>query len=296
MTFLHWRPRGRSLRRGMLLLALVPAALIGTHEARAESAAERSYQAGLRYETGIGRPADFGLAYLHYCRSVRAGHAGAALRLSILTDHGAGVERDAGTAAGWLRRAAEGGNALARHLLVRFEGVPEKKPHCRLPEDGDAPARMAAEGSLRYEIEHLVRSQAPALGLDPALVLAVIQVESGFQAKAVSGKGAIGLMQIIPETGRRFGLTQPLDPAENVRAGMAYLRWLMSYFNGDVELALAGYNAGENAVVRHGGIPPYPETRSYVTRVMGLYACQRSRTLMGWTAPVSGITVPYEGC
>ena len=238
----------------------------------AENTTEKSYRAGLRYEMGHGTPVDFGLAYVHYCRSARAGHVGAALRLSILADHGAGIERDAGLAAGWLRRAAVGGDAMARHLLARFEGVPEKIPHCRLPEDGNAAARMTNGESVRRDIERLVRSQAPALGLDPALVLAVIQVESGFEATAVSPKGAVGLMQILPETGRRFGLEQPFVPSENVRAGMEYLRWLMTYFNGDVVLALAGYNAGENAVVRFRGVPPYRETRNYVARVMELYS------------------------
>jgi len=274
MTTFPSMTAARWLRLGAVLLGLAPAVLPGVSSAR-DASAELSYRAGLRYEMGLGNRADFALASVHYCRAARAGHADAAFRLGILSDHGAGMARDPAVAAGWLRRAADGGHALARQFLVRFDGVPEKRAQCRLPEDGAGPTRDPADDALRREVERLVRSHAPALGLDPDLVLAVIQVESGFRVKAVSGKGAMGLMQIIPETGRRFGLTQPFDPADNVRAGMAYLRWLLSYFDGDVALALAGYNAGENAVVRHGGIPPYPETRTYVQRVLTLYSGPR---------------------
>lgn len=109
-------------------------------------------------------------------------------------------------------------------------------------------------------------------GVDPALVHAVIGVESAYNARAVSRKGAVGLMQVIPGTGRRFGIDNLLNPKANIRAGTRYLSHLLQMFEGDIGLALAAYNAGEGAVMRYGrAIPPYRETRAYVPRVLGIY-------------------------
>jgi soluble lytic murein transglycosylase len=116
----------------------------------------------------------------------------------------------------------------------------------------------------------LIERYAQARGLDPVLVQAVIQAESAYDPRAVSRKGAIGLMQLMPETARELGV-DPWDPEQNVRGGTLYLRRLIDAFEGDVRLALAGYNAGPGAVKRYGGIPPYSETTTYVSRVLGLY-------------------------
>jgi soluble lytic murein transglycosylase-like protein len=113
-----------------------------------------------------------------------------------------------------------------------------------------------------------VRLAAPEYKLEPALVLAVMSAESNFNIGAVSPKNALGLMQLIPDTARRFGVKDPLDPVQNIRGGMAYLRWLLAYFEGDVRLALAAYNAGEGAVDRYLGVPPYAETRNYVLKIL----------------------------
>jgi soluble lytic murein transglycosylase-like protein len=102
------------------------------------------------------------------------------------------------------------------------------------------------------------------------LVIAVIQVESNFDPNALSPKNAQGLMQLIPETAERFGVKDVWDPEQNLRGGMAYLRWLLDYFRGDVRLALAGYNAGEGAVERHQGVPPFDETQDYVRKVTAI--------------------------
>ncbi|WP_051261927.1 lytic transglycosylase domain-containing protein [Desulfovibrio inopinatus] len=107
--------------------------------------------------------------------------------------------------------------------------------------------------------------------LDPELVYAVIEQESGFANFAVSPKGAQGLMQIMPETQALLGLTEPFDPARNIEAGTRYLRWMMDKFK-HVKLALAAYNAGPEAVSRYNGIPPYEETRYYVARILSRYA------------------------
>ena len=118
------------------------------------------------------------------------------------------------------------------------------------------------------KIANMVRDLAPKYQLDANLVLAVIEAESNFNPKALSPKNAQGLMQLIPATADRFGVKDAWDPEQNVRGGMAYLRWLLKQFKGDVKLALAGYNAGEGAVQKYGGIPPYKETQNYVAKIM----------------------------
>jgi soluble lytic murein transglycosylase-like protein len=121
--------------------------------------------------------------------------------------------------------------------------------------------------------EHVVEA-AKEHRLDPALVHAVITAESNYNPNAVSGKGAVGLMQVMPDTGRRYGVQakELKHPEKNIRAGAQYLADLIEMFDGDLKLALAGYNAGENAVVRHGRrVPPYAETQAYVPRVLRFY-------------------------
>ena len=125
------------------------------------------------------------------------------------------------------------------------------------------------------DIEKLVPIIANAArlhGLDAKLVHAVIRAESGYNEHAISPKGAVGLMQLIPATAQRYGVLNSHDPTENISGGTRYLRDLLKMFNGNVELALAGYNAGENAVIRAGHrIPPYPETMAYVPKVLNFY-------------------------
>ncbi|MFP4044122.1 MAG: lytic transglycosylase domain-containing protein [Rhodosalinus sp.] len=111
--------------------------------------------------------------------------------------------------------------------------------------------------------------------VSPALVLAVIAVESSGRADAVSRAGAEGLMQLMPETAARFGVADSLNAGENIRGGVAYLDWLMGHFEGDPILTLAGYNAGEGAVRDHGGVPPFAETRDYVPKVLAAYSVAR---------------------
>jgi NO-binding membrane sensor protein with MHYT domain len=134
---------------------------------------------------------------------------------------------------------------------------------------------MGSANSSTKEIAALATEIATAQQVDPLLVLAIIATESAFQSDAISPGNARGLMQLTPETGRRFGVRDLLDPAENIRAGTRYLRWLLTYFQGDLSLALAAYNAGEGAVLHYGGVPPFPETRHYLQRVRSLYPAER---------------------
>lgn len=120
-------------------------------------------------------------------------------------------------------------------------------------------------------IEDHIDSEAERYRVDPALVRTMIRVESAWNHRARSHKGALGLMQLLPTTAARFGVTELYDPQENVTAGVRYLRFLLDRFDENVELAVAAYNAGENAVERNGGIPPYRETREYVARIRILY-------------------------
>lgn len=123
----------------------------------------------------------------------------------------------------------------------------------------------------RDGVEKLVREAASRHNVDPALVRAVIETESNWNPGAVSRKGAAGLMQLIPTTAQRFGVNDAFNPKQNVDAGVRYLKRLLERYNGNLDLALAAYNAGEGAVDRAHGIPAYRETRNYVQRVQDAY-------------------------
>lgn len=141
------------------------------------------------------------------------------------------------------------------------------------------PAKRAALRALvpPAHVDELVRQAAADYQVDKALVRAIIHAESAFDVQAVSRKGASGLMQLMPATAQRFGVSNVFDPAQNISGGVRYMRELLETFNFDLKLALAAYNAGENAVLRHGGVPPYPETVNYVSKVMQLHALYRER-------------------
>lgn len=123
----------------------------------------------------------------------------------------------------------------------------------------------------RDGVERLVREAAERHQVDPALIRAVIETESNWNPSAVSRKGALGLMQLIPTTAQRFGVNDAFSPKQNVDAGVRYLKTLLERYNGNLDLALAAYNAGEGAVDRAHGVPAYRETRSYVQRVQEAY-------------------------
>ncbi|MFO1433708.1 MAG: transglycosylase SLT domain-containing protein [Candidatus Competibacteraceae bacterium] len=240
---------------------------------------------GTRYEHGEGVPQDYQRAIVLYCAAAESGYAGAQYQLGWLYANGRGVSRDDAMAAAWFRLAAAKGDSYAQRMLALVDdpsrikkagGCPVTSIVLKLP-----PPRakftlakftfIPRDDPGRQQVAAWVNQLAPNYKLDPNLVLALIEIESAFRVNARSPKNALGLMQLIPSTAERFGVQDPFDPLQNLRGGMAYLRWLLAYFQGDVRLALAGYNAGENAVLKYGGIPPYAETQTYVERITRLY-------------------------
>jgi soluble lytic murein transglycosylase-like protein len=141
---------------------------------------------------------------------------------------------------------------------------------------GDRYDAMLLAKAGRYD--SIIERAATAASVEPNLLRAVIVVESGFNSRAVSKRGAMGLMQLMPATATRFGVSNPYDPLQNVHAGARYLKFLIDRFGQDVRLALAAYNAGEDAVDRNGGqIPPFSETMAYVPRVLKIYQMLRNQ-------------------
>jgi soluble lytic murein transglycosylase-like protein len=136
------------------------------------------------------------------------------------------------------------------------------------------------------EVEKAIKDAAQRHEVDPNLVRAIIQIESGFNTHAVSRKGALGLMQLMPSTARKLKVNNPFDPAQNVDAGVRHLRGLLDNYKGDIPLTLAAYNAGEGAVARNGNnIPPFAETREYVRRITNLYG-NSQKAWSNYSAPL----------
>jgi hypothetical protein len=239
-----------------------------------------------------------------YCSAARRGDAESQFSLAWMLTNARDIERNDAHAAHLFAAAAEQGHEQAKNMLARLGTPMGPPPPClRQPEDDETlapppppPAQQARRpgapaGTLAgampavlpvppppnapEAIVKFVRMVAPEYKLQPHLVLSVIATESNFDPLAVSPKDARGLMQLIPATAARFGVRNSLDPVQNLRGGMAYLRWLMARFEGDVTLAAAAYNAGEGAVERYRGVPPYAETRMYVLKIRAGVAGQR---------------------
>jgi soluble lytic murein transglycosylase-like protein len=243
-----------------------------------------------------------------YCRAARYGDAEAQYGLAWMLTNARGIERNDAQAAHLFAAAAEQQHAQAGNMARRLGFPVGPPPPCLRPPEADvvaqapvkaAPAPVgAAQRSAAAvppplppnapeAIVNFVRLVAPEYRLEPWLVLAVMAAESNFDPGAVSPKNAQGLMQLIPDTARRFGVRNPLDPAQNIRGGMAYLRWLLAYFEGDVSLALAAYNAGEGAVERYLGVPPFMETRNYVLKILVSVGGRRSHPFDAAATPPS---------
>lgn len=266
-----------------VLIATFCAAVAAQEQGSApDAAADSSPVSRLRleaisYEHGEGVPRSPVLAASLYCKGARLGDALAQYNLGWMYANGRGVERSDRMAAFFFHAAAEQGLEAAQRML-RVVGAPDGQvPDCmRDPAPAPTAARPieAEQPSVDYQaiaprkIFDLVMKMAPEYQVEPQLALAIIAAESNFNSLALSPQNAQGLMQLIPQTSARFNVKNPYDPVQNIRGGLSYLRWLLAYFQGDVALVAAAYNAGEGKVERYRGVPPYLETRAYVKRIL----------------------------
>jgi soluble lytic murein transglycosylase len=152
--------------------------------------------------------------------------------------------------------------------VVNFTNVPSHGGYRRILREG---GNVRAAVSVSGDYDEVIRSASDRHSIDADLVRAVIKAESGFNSNARSSKGAMGLMQLMPDTARLYNVLNAYDPVDNVEGGVRHLRMLLERFQGDLRLSLAAYNAGSGAVEKFGGIPPYVETREYVRRVLRFY-------------------------
>lgn len=161
--------------------------------------------------------------------------------------------------------------------VLTFTNVPTHQGFRRVIREGNA--RFSSQGLSANSYEGLIRSASSRHNVDADLIRAVIKVESDFDSSARSHKGATGLMQLMPETGRLHNVEDLYDPSANIEGGVRHLKLLLGKYQGDLELSLAAYNAGIKAVEKHGGIPPFAETRDYVRRVLRYYQTYRGDSL-----------------
>jgi soluble lytic murein transglycosylase-like protein len=267
---------------------------------------QRWRQEAMAYEHGDGVPRDSVRAAELYCRAARYGDPQAQYNLGWMLTNSRGIARDDAQAAHLFAAAAEQGMVQAQNMLAAMGTPRGAPPPClRPPESDPAPLAAASKApSMRpaaslaalpappnapEPIVRFVNLTAPEYKLAPHLVLAVMATESNFDPLAVSPRNAQGLMQLMPDTATRFKVRRIEDPVQNIRGGMAYLRWLLAYFEGDLTLVLAAYNAGEGAVERYQGVPPYAETRYYVRRILAGMGGQRLHPFDPSITPPSGV-------
>lgn len=239
-----------------------------------------------------------------YCEASRYGSAEGIYRLGILYAFGRGVPANRDYAANLFGIASLHGHYEAQKMLETIEIKADDTPLCVLeavaPERAPANqysnvknGRYGGSPGIDIYVAKLPKSKLWVVDLastiaewyqvDPKLVLSIITAESNFKVSAKSNADAYGLMQLIPATAERFNVKNAYNASQNIKGGVAYLRWLLSYFRGDVTLAVAAYNAGERAVDRYHGVPPYKETKTYVKKVMALYQSDRHQFDAGLT-------------
>ena len=227
----------------------------------------------------------------YYCEAARYGSAEGIYRLGMLYAFGRGVPANRDYAANLFGIAATHGHFEAQKMLETIAINTNTTPICVLeavaPERAPVIAIVLKDDAVQSSqaidayITHLPKNKRWMVDLvetiaswhkvDSKLVLSIITAESNFKISAKSNKDAHGLMQLIPATAERFNVKNAYDASQNIKGGVRYLRWLLSYFRGDVTLAVAAYNAGEGAVDKYKGVPPYKETQAYVKKVLALY-------------------------
>jgi soluble lytic murein transglycosylase-like protein len=219
-----------------------------------------------------------------YCKIARFGSTEAQYRLGMLFAFGQGVPEDRKVAASLFATAAQQGHQEASNMLETIRYSSDKMPDCVLadvkpphaPEYGifdglsleNALTRLSKD---RRWLINMVKQIATWHHVDPQLALSIVSVESGFRQFARSNANAMGLMQLIPATAQRFNVKDAFNASQNVKGGVRYLRWLLDRYHGEIELVAAAYNAGEGAVDKYKGIPPYRETQDYVSKVLSRY-------------------------
>ena len=266
---------GRDLRRAVLALCCAGFPIVGVaqEDVAATAIADLRREAvALEHGDGVARDAERAIAL--YCQAARLGDAASAFDLGWIYANARGVARDDALAARFFRVAATGGIAQAENMLRVLGEAPAALPDCLIepapaPQEPQTPiSTPLTPQDVPKPILDLVNKIAPEFQVPVPLVIAIIRAESNYDTVAVSPKNAQGLMQLVPETARRFQVKNAFDPVQNVRGGIAYLRWLLAYFEGEISLVAAAYNAGEKAVERYGGIPPFAETQAYVRRIV----------------------------
>ena len=224
-----------------------------------------------------------------YCQASRLGSAEAQYRLGMLYASGKGVPANRHLAASMFATASLQGHYESQKMLETVELNMVELPACVVSEvePEQAPTEPARSDNIDQYLAGLSKDKRWILQLvdtisawyqvDPKLVLTIISVESNFATGVQSNKQAQGLMQLIPDTAERFNVKNAFNASQNIKGGVAYLRWLLAYFKGDVALAVAAYNAGEGTVNKYNGIPPFPETRQYVKKIQARYPIKNHR-------------------
>lgn len=271
----------------------------------------------IKHEHAEGVPRNYAKAAELYCRAARLGYADAQYALGWMYANGRGVARDDAVAALLFGMAQVLGHPHAGEMLRYLRpATPAPVPACLLPDPpvikveqeqsgevyagNDAGQPMDAPDPLenlvyyKRPIFDLVYRLAPDYDIDPRLALAVILVESNFNVHAKSPKNAHGLMQLIPETAQRFRVKNVYDPADNIRGGLAYLQWLLAFFQGNVPLVAAAYNSGERTVEKYRGVPPYPETKAYVRKITKLYRSATHPYKSNLVSPARFVALPVS--
>ncbi|PTT44928.1 lytic transglycosylase domain-containing protein [Aeromonas sp. HMWF016] len=274
---------GKISENGLFLLLFLSSLLAGipqTAQGRDFRQAPRAMTA-LRQGQAAQHSGNLQKAIALYCVAASTGNPEGYFRIGRLLATGPASVRSAKMANSYLAMAMRLGNQQAsRYYNPRIGNAPMgdqcgvgmrggQGSYFALPSTPfNVEAYLARQSPGKQKLATMLRHAAKRHQVDVRLVLAIAIAESNLESRAVSAKNAQGVMQLIPETQQRFGVTQPFDPAQNIKGGVSYLKWLDRRFDGDWVRISAAYNAGEKAVERYGGIPPYDETREYVKRVL----------------------------
>jgi len=225
----------------------------------------------LAYEHGEGLEKNQKQAIYWYCKAAVKGDSNAQVNLAWMLLNARGIEEDEALAVRWFKAAANSGDQYAQQMLSQLDtNLSSTKYICDKPLITPYWQTKKCSKNCR-NIVKIVNTIAPLYNIEARLILAVIQQESNFNSKALSPKGAMGLMQLMPATAKRFAVSDAWDAQQNIIGGTRYLAWLLKKHQGNVTLVLASYNAGEQSVKRYKGIPPYKETQNYVKRIIKVY-------------------------